>query len=88
MPGAVFVSARNHTGMTELRERIAAVLPHPSVAMDVLLPYSRADLVARVHAEGEVTTKDHTEHGTRLRVRVFPDLAAALERFVTDPSVR
>jgi GTP-binding protein HflX len=56
--------------------------------MDVLLPYSRADLVARVHAEGEVTTKEHTEHGTRLRVRVYPDLAADLERFVTDPSVR
>jgi GTPase len=88
LPGAVFVSARNGTGMTELRERIAATLPHPSVAMDVLLPYSRADLVARVHAEGEVTTKDHTEHGTRLRARVYPDLAAELGQFVTDTSGR
>jgi GTP-binding protein HflX len=88
LPGAVFVSARNGTGMTALRERIAASLPHPSVAVDVLLPYSRADLVARVHAEGEVTTKEHTEHGTRLRAKVYPDLAAALDRFVTDTSGR
>jgi GTPase len=82
LPGAVFVSARNGTGMTELRERIAATLPHPSVAIDVLLPYTRSDLVARVHAEGEVMTLDHTEHGTRLRARVYPDLAAVLDEFV------
>ncbi len=88
MPGAVFVSARNGTGITELRDRIAATLPHPSVALDVLVPYTRSDLVARVHAEGEVTTKEHTEHGTRLRAKVFPDLAAALEQFVTNPSGR
>jgi GTP-binding protein HflX len=88
LPGAVFVSARNGTGMTELRERIAAALPHPSVAVDVLVPYARADLVARVHAEGEIVTKDHTDHGTRLRAKVNPDLAAALDEFVTDPAGR
>jgi len=87
LPGAVFVSARNGTGLTELRERIAATLPHPTVSIDVLVPFSRSDLVARVHAEGEITTKDVTEHGTRLRARVFPDLAAALATFVPDGSI-
>ncbi|HEX3787891.1 MAG TPA: GTPase HflX [Pseudonocardiaceae bacterium] len=86
MPDAVFVSARSGIGMTALRERIAAGLPHPSVAVDVLVPYSRGDLVARVHAEGEVTTEDHAEQGTRLRARVYPDLAAVLDQFVTDPA--
>jgi GTP-binding protein HflX len=81
MPGAVFVSARNSTGLRELRERIAATLPHPSVTVDVLVPFTRADLVARIHAEGEVTTKEHTEHGTRLRAKVYPDLGAVLEEF-------
>ncbi|HEY3608352.1 MAG TPA: GTPase HflX [Pseudonocardiaceae bacterium] len=81
MPGAVFVSARNGTGLRELRERIAAGLPHPSVTVDVLVPFTRADLVARIHAEGEVTTKEHTDLGTRLRAKVYPDLGAALEGF-------
>jgi GTP-binding protein HflX len=81
MPGAVFVSARNGTGLRELRERIAAGLPRPSVTVDVLVPFTRADLVARIHAEGEVTTKEHTDHGTRLRAKVYPDLGAALEAF-------
>jgi GTP-binding protein HflX len=84
LPGAVFVSARNGIGITALRERIAELLPHPSVSVDVLLPYHRSDLVARVHAEGMVVTKDVTEHGTRLRAMVYPDLAAALDQFVTD----
>jgi GTP-binding protein HflX len=87
MPGAVFVSARNGTGLTALRERIAAGLPHPSVPVDVLVPFTRADLVARVHAEGEITTKEHTEHGTRLRARVYPDLAAVLGEFILDTTV-
>ncbi|HWC83264.1 MAG TPA: GTPase HflX [Pseudonocardiaceae bacterium] len=84
MPDAVFVSAKGGTGLTELRERIAAGLPHPSVSVDVLLPYSRGDLAARVHAEGDVLTEEHVEQGTRLRAKVYPDLAAALDRFVTD----
>jgi GTP-binding protein HflX len=86
LPGAVFVSARDGTGITELRDRIAAVLPHPSVVVDALVPFARADLVARAHAEGDVITKEHTEHGTRLRAKVFPDLAAVLDQFVTDTS--
>ena len=86
LPGAVFVSARDGIGLTELRERIAGLLPRPTLAVDVLLPYSRADLVARVHAEGEITTKEHTEHGTRLRARVFGDLAAVLDEFATTPT--
>jgi GTP-binding protein HflX len=81
MPGAVFVSARHGTGLRELRERIAAALPHPSVTVDVLVPFTRADLVARIHAEGELTTKELTEHGTRLRAKVYPDLGAALEEY-------
>jgi GTP-binding protein HflX len=81
MPGAVFVSARNGTGLRELRERIAAALPHPSVTVDVLVPFTRADLVARIHAEGQLTTKELTEHGTRLRAKVYPDLGAALEEY-------
>jgi GTP-binding protein HflX len=88
LPGAVFVSARNGIGITALRERIAELLPHPTVSVDVLVPYSRADLVARVHAEGAVTTKEHTDQGTRLRAKVYPDLAAVLDQFVTNSVVR
>ncbi|HEX3778203.1 MAG TPA: GTPase HflX [Pseudonocardiaceae bacterium] len=86
LPNAVFVSARNGTGLTALRERIAEMLPHPAVPIDLVLPYPRADLVARVHAEGEVTVEEHVEEGIRLQARVHPDLAAVLDRFIADPT--
>jgi GTP-binding protein HflX len=77
-PGAVAVSARTGEGLEALRERIAACLPRPRVLVDVVVPYSRGDLVNRVHTTGEVLTEQHTGEGTRLVARVGADLAAEL----------
>jgi GTP-binding protein HflX len=81
LPGAVWVSARTGAGMDALRELIAARLPHPDVDVDVLVPYDRGDLVARVHRDGEVLSERHEESGTRLTARVDGALAATLEEF-------
>ncbi len=78
LPGAVFVSAHSGAGLDELRERIADLLPRPDREVDVLVPYARGELVARVHREGEVLTENHTAEGTALRARVRPDLAGVL----------
>nr|WP_133854428.1 GTPase HflX [Labedaea rhizosphaerae] len=81
LPGAVFVSARSGAGLDELRERIAELLPKPQREMDVLVPYARGELVSRVYTDGEVLAEEHTEHGTQLKVKVYPDLAGQLEAF-------
>jgi GTP-binding protein HflX len=81
LPGAVWVSARTGTGIDGLRELIATRLPHPDVDVEVLVPYDRGDLVARVHRDGEVLTERHEDSGTRLSARVDGGLAAALEEF-------
>jgi GTP-binding protein HflX len=44
----------------------------------VLLPYSRGDLVSRLHERAEVLSTEHTTAGTRLHARVNLELAAAL----------
>jgi GTP-binding protein HflX len=82
-PDAVFVSARTGEGVDKLRARIEDLLPRPDVEVDVLVPYTRGDLVARVHDGAEVLSTEHTAHGTRLRARVAPELAAALGPFGT-----
>ena len=78
VPDAVFVSARTGTGLDALVTRVAELLPRPDVEIDVEVPYAHGGLVARVYAEGQVLSAEHTELGTRLRARVHPDLAGAL----------
>ncbi len=78
LPDAVWVSARTGDGMDLLRDRLALALPRPEMEVDVLLPYDRGDLVARLHRDGEVLTEVHEASGTRLSARVGPELAAAL----------
>jgi GTP-binding protein HflX len=81
-PDAVFVSARTGAGLDLLRQTIEGLLPQPAVEVDVLVPYDRGDLIARLHERGEVLGTLHTGEGTELRVRVDQTLAAELAPFV------
>jgi GTP-binding protein HflX len=81
VPDALFVSALTGAGMAELATLIESRLPRPDRAVLVLLPYTRGDLVARIHADGEVVSEEHTGDGTLISARVRSDLAAALEQF-------
>ena len=80
-PRSVIVSARTGEGLSELLEMIAAELPRPAVEVSALVPYTRGDLVSRVHEHGEVLELEHTDTGTRLRARVDPGLAAMLDGY-------
>ena len=93
LPEAVFVSAHSGEGVAALRDRLAELLPHPQVDVHVLLPYTRGDLVARLHQEGELLEERHTSEGTELRAKVRAGLGATLATFAVDaatldPSVR
>ena len=74
----VVVSARTGKGIQELRELIAERLPRPAVEVDVVVPYSRGDLISRVHSTGEVLAQEHLMDGTRVHARVDEALAAEL----------
>lgn len=77
-PGAVTVSARTGAGLGELREHIAQTLPRPASHVQVVVPYSRGDLVSRAYATGEVLAEEHTSAGTLLEAMVDEGLAAEL----------
>ncbi len=78
VPGLVVVSAKTGEGFPDLLAAIDAALPQPPVAVDTLVPYERGDLLARVHAEGEVTFLEHTDTGTHIVAAVPEDLADSL----------
>jgi|ThiBiot_500_biof_2_1041547.scaffolds.fasta_scaffold07578_3 GTP-binding protein HflX len=81
LPDAIFVSAHRGDGITRLRARIAELLPRPEVDIELLLPYVEGSLVARVHAEGDVLSEEHTPDGTLLHARVGGELATAVLPF-------
>src|SRR6185437_6733135 len=83
VPNALFVSARTGAGLAELIATIEAGLPRPDRSVRALIPYTRGDLVARIHSDGEVLSEDHTGDGTLISARVRSDLAAALAEFGT-----
>jgi GTP-binding protein HflX len=77
-PASLAVSAVTGEGLGDLRCAIEAALPHPPVAVDLLVPFTRGDLVARAHRTGEVLSETYEAEGTRLRALVDPALAAEL----------
>ena len=53
-------------------------LPRPQVAVRVLLPYERGDLLNRIHQAGEIESLEHTDQGTLVTGRVQASLAGEL----------
>jgi GTP-binding protein HflX len=80
-PRAIFVSARTGEGVDELRERIAELLPSPSVLVELLIPYDRGDVVAGLHDRGRIMSTEYLEGGTHVTAMVKPADEAALAEF-------
>jgi GTP-binding protein HflX len=80
-PDALLVSARTGAGIDKLQAVIDERLPRPDVEVTALIPYTRGDLVARIHRAGEVLSTDHRPEGTLVNARVNDDLAAVLRPY-------
>jgi len=80
-PGCVVVSARTGHGLEELANAVEARLPNPEVWVETLIPYSRGDLMDRIHRTGTIETLEHTGEGTKVRARVHPGLAEELGEY-------
>ena len=79
--GALLVSARTGQGIDALQDAIAGMLPKPDVEFVGVIPYSRGDLVSRIHLAGKVLDTEYVEEGTSLRALVREDLAHELKEF-------
>ncbi|WP_150242116.1 GTPase HflX [Nocardiopsis quinghaiensis] len=80
-PDMVEVSARTGEGVPELVAALAEALPELAHEVRALVPYSRGDLVARVHEEGRILSEEHTAEGTAIHAFVPEPLAAKLNEY-------
>lgn len=80
-PGSVVVSAETGEGIDELVFAIARAATASEVAMEVLVPFSRGDLVSLAHGRCTVVAESYDERGTALTLRVPQDLVASFENY-------
>lgn len=84
LPDAVFVSAVTGEGIEQLLQRIMEIVASGDTLVTLDIPYTRGDVVSRVHAEGAVLDEMHTQDGTRIVVRIPASVAGELEDFRSD----
>ena len=80
--GSVRISAVTGAGIDDFLEELGDRLRSLTSVVELLVPYSRGDVVAAVHREGEVLLEAHEEGGTRLRARLDHAGAGKLAEFV------
>jgi GTP-binding protein HflX len=75
--GSVLVSAVTGFGLDELRTELSALLASLWVDVDVAVPYTAGELLARVRERGTVDL-DYRARDVRVRGRIAPSLAGEL----------
>ena len=76
---AYAISARTGYGVDNLLKAIEAALPKPKVEINVVIPFSRGDLVSAVHERGEIISQEYLPEGTKLHAMVDGALARKIE---------
>lgn len=79
-PHSVFMSARSNSGLRELESAIIAILHEQWQDVDVILPAAASQLVAELHARGEVSEETYEGVTVRLLGRGPGDLVARIRR--------
>ena len=78
---AVLISAAQGLGLERLLERTEEILGQTMAAVQVLVPYQRADLAAAIHRHGIVDHERHEAEGTHIRARVPRSMLGLLTPF-------
>jgi len=80
-PEAVFISVKTGAGLEELVSRIGEFVADDLQTLELRIPQSRADLIARLHREGDIRHSEYIDNDIEMRVRLAPKAAAAYTAF-------
>jgi GTP-binding protein HflX len=88
LPDGVPVSGLAGDGIDDLLEAVDAALPAPPIEVELLVPYERRDVVARLYREAEVIKVVEGDRGTTVNARVSDQQLAWVGAFVVKPVSR
>ncbi|QGU07618.1 GTPase HflX [Corynebacterium occultum] len=80
----VFISAMTGEGIPELEARIELFLNSLDAHIRVLLPFTRGELVSRLHEYGTVLSEEYTTEGTLVDVRLPQSMVGELKEFLVE----
>ncbi len=81
-PGSVAISALTGDGIDRLLLTLGDRLAAATSTVELLVPFERGDVLAKVHRDGEVVDEQATEGGMAVRARLDDAALAALTPFV------
>ncbi len=76
-PEGFFVSAKTGEGIDTLLGRCAELIAHEFGAVELLVPHSRYDIIAKLHSLGHVQSEEQRDDGVLIHGR-FPAAQAAI----------
>lgn len=83
-PGAVLVSAETGEGVDELIDAIARAATASETLMEVVVPFSRGDLVSLAHSRCTVLAESYDERGTIMTLRVPSEMKASFGPYAVE----
>lgn len=83
-PDAVIISAKQGSGLDTLLERIAVSAARHDRVLDIMVPYTRGDLVRVAHDRGRIISEEHVGEGTHLVVQLPALIAETFAPFAVD----
>ena len=81
LPGAVRVSALQGEGIEALLQAVEDNLPEKTFDTELLLPFAKSGLAARLREEGSVLSEEYVPEGLRLSVRLSERLYGSVKEF-------
>lgn len=85
-PSSVLVSARNGSGFEELLDLVSKASVADSTMFNVLIPYTRGDLLLLAHEHCAISCETFDSEGTELQLFVPKPLITRFEPFLLDDS--
>lgn len=82
IPGAVYISAKNGTGIDKLLETIENNLPKKVKRVDILLPFDKVQLAAVIREKATLLSEEYTENGLRVEAVVDEIIYARIREYI------
>ena len=81
LPGAVRISALTGEGIPQLLQAVEEALPEKTFPVELLLPFAKTGLAAKLREEGAVLSEEYVPEGLRLSAQVDERLYAQVKDY-------